>query len=109
VETIFDWDDFVSEIYRDLTHGEDIEDIARELKLSPNQIQCWGYKSKPQIPNLKQFGKTLDRVFKSNPAAVHLCLQRLCRRYKLVAAPKKADLLEFLESLARELKKDRGD
>ncbi|MGA2159887.1 MAG: hypothetical protein ABSG90_11800 [Dehalococcoidia bacterium] len=49
----FDWDDFISDLCRDLLHGVDLTRILERTKLSANTIGCHILRTKPQIPNSK--------------------------------------------------------
>jgi hypothetical protein len=93
-------DDFIAELISDLLVGQDIEEIAKALKLNPNTLQCFAYKSKAQIPNLRQFGIILDSVIKVSPLAVLRAFKKLGARYAIFC--------ESLDNLKRDVGRNNG-
>lgn len=95
----FFWADWWSRAMSCLLMGQDVEELAGELKKAPNTISCWTYKSKLGMPNAEQLTETLEFVNRRNPAAVSQFLRDFCAQFGVVAGSRG----EVLRQVAQEI------
>lgn len=94
----FHWDDFLSDLCRDVLNGIDLTRIKERTHLSDNTIHCFTNRNKPQIPNMKQWGIILDEAGKQHPENVRQALKRYCAYFNMFC--------ESLEILGRDVKRN---
>lgn len=99
--TEFYWDDFISDLCRDTLHGIDLTRILERTKLSSNTIACFCLRTKPQIPNMKQWGIILDEAFKQQPENVLRAQKKICAHFGIYC--------DSLENLGRDVRRNNGD
>ena len=94
------WEDFIADLCRDTLNGIDRTRIMERTKLSDNTLSCFCLRTKPQIPNMKQWGIILDEAFKQRPENVRQAQKRWCARFGMMA--------ESLEVLRAEVGRNNG-